>query len=308
MVTLYLNQQNEKDALIINIAGKQRMLTQKIAKNIFYIQHNPNKSFQELNAATDEFIKGLYTLEYGNKSIGTYAAPTKNIKNKLEKVNNLWSKFHKNIQEFIMIVELNEQQKNEELESIIISIENENNILLSNVDELVTMYTEYSEGKTNYMKFFQYLSAFILLSIFVYSLTKLRQIESHVDEFMQYSKSLVLDKDGTKIVPLNINAESEIVEVSDTINCFIDKINSAVTYSNEALEKSQQASLKLEELTDEFDGIINELQNGSLISKHLSNSEDIAIESTEGLIKSTMKLHNLKTELDKLIQSCQPIK
>ena len=81
MVTLYLNQQNQKDAVVINIAGKQRMLTQKIAKNIFYIQHNSNKSFQELNAATDEFIKGLYTLEYGNKSIGTYAAPTKNIKN-----------------------------------------------------------------------------------------------------------------------------------------------------------------------------------------------------------------------------------
>ena len=37
--TIYLNNKNEKDAMIINIAGKQRMLTQNISKNIFtYIQ------------------------------------------------------------------------------------------------------------------------------------------------------------------------------------------------------------------------------------------------------------------------------
>ena len=32
--TIYLNEKNKKDSLVINIAGKQRMLTQKIAKNI----------------------------------------------------------------------------------------------------------------------------------------------------------------------------------------------------------------------------------------------------------------------------------
>jgi nitrate/nitrite-specific signal transduction histidine kinase len=30
--TIYLNNKNEKDAMIINIAGKQRMLTQNILK------------------------------------------------------------------------------------------------------------------------------------------------------------------------------------------------------------------------------------------------------------------------------------
>jgi nitrate/nitrite-specific signal transduction histidine kinase len=35
--TIYLNQQNIKDALVVNIVGKQRMLTQKISKNVFYL-------------------------------------------------------------------------------------------------------------------------------------------------------------------------------------------------------------------------------------------------------------------------------
>ncbi|MGB1227103.1 MAG: type IV pili methyl-accepting chemotaxis transducer N-terminal domain-containing protein, partial [Poseidonibacter sp.] len=43
--TIYLNEKNKKDALVINVAGKERMLTQKISKNVFYIYHNNNSSF-----------------------------------------------------------------------------------------------------------------------------------------------------------------------------------------------------------------------------------------------------------------------
>ena len=48
--TIYLNEKNKKDALLINIAGKQRMLTQNISKNIFYIYHNDNSSYSELDS------------------------------------------------------------------------------------------------------------------------------------------------------------------------------------------------------------------------------------------------------------------
>lgn len=306
-VTIYLNQQNQKDALLINIAGKQRMLTQKIAKNIFYINHH-KKSFDELNAATNEFIKGLDTLQNGDKLINIYSAPTQEIKNKIYSITLLWEEFHKDIQNFISISKSKDINKETLLHKIVASIENENTLLLASADELVTMYTVYSQSKTNYMKLFQYTSALVLLFIFIYSLIRLREIESHVDEFMVYSKKLITDEDGLKIEPLNIDAESEIIEVSDTINCFISKINSAVDYSNEALEKSQQASLKLEELTDEFDGIIDELQDKPLISKHLNTSEDIAIESAEVLLNSTQKLKRLKDELSSLIITCQTIK
>ncbi len=35
VTTMYLNEKNKKDALLINIAGKQRMLTQNISKKSF---------------------------------------------------------------------------------------------------------------------------------------------------------------------------------------------------------------------------------------------------------------------------------
>lgn len=309
VVTLYLNQQNEKDALLINIAGKQRMLTQKIAKNIFYLQHNPNaKNFDELNAASEEFIQGLHILEHGDESINTYSAPTLKIQKQIDLVEELWNEFYADVEEFITLSSSDVEDKEVRVQKIIESIEKNNAILLLRVDEMVTMYTEHSESKTAYMELFQYSSAFVLLFIFIYALMRLKEIESHVDEFMQFSKKLAADKAGVKLEPIKIHAESEIVEVSDTINCFIGKINAAVDYSNEALDKSQQASLKLEELTDEFDSIIGDIQDKSRVSVYLNNSEDIAIESAEVLLTSNKKLKRLKEELDSLIASCHAIK
>jgi len=305
VVTIYLNQQNVKDAMIINIAGKQRMLTQKISKNIFYINYSSNKDFYELNAAVDEFIKGLNTLKHGDEDKRIHAPPTIKIEMQIIVVDRLWRDFYEDIQNFKILTNSDKKAKEEQLQQIVLSIYKNNATLLDNVDKVVTMYTNYSESKTEYMKIFQYISAALLLTLFIYSLFRLKEIESHAEEFMKYSKELILNEGDEKLTPMNIDAESEILEVSDTINCFINKINSAVDHSNEALQQSQIASLKLEELTDEFDTIIDEIQDKSSISKHLNNSEDIVIESTEELLNSTKKLQKLKDELHKLTKSCQ---
>ncbi|MDA3908090.1 MAG: type IV pili methyl-accepting chemotaxis transducer N-terminal domain-containing protein [Sulfurimonas sp.] len=304
--TIYLNQQNEKDALIINIAGKQRMLTQKMSKNIFYIHYSSNKDFYELNAAVDEFIKGLNTLRHGDSNKNISPVPTYQISLQQIEISKLWESFHENIQNFKLFTN-SELNRKAELEEIVTAIYRDNTILLDNVDKLVTMYTDYSENKTGFIKTFQYTSGIILLILFLYSLLQLRSIESHVDAFMQYSRMLINNEDITNIKPLKLEAESEteIVQVSDTINCFIQKVNTAMDYSNEALLQSERASVKLGELTDEFDSIIDELKDKSLVHKHLNNSEDIVIESTEELINSTKKLSNLKLELEKLTKSCQ---
>lgn len=308
-ITIYLNEQNQKDALIINIAGKQRMLTQKISKNIFYIHYSSNKDFYELNSAVEEFIKGLNTLKHGDSDRKISPVPTYELLQQHNEVNALWNIFYKNVQNFKLFTNASADKK-AELEEIVTTIYRDNTKLLDNVDKIVTMYTDYSENKTNFIKTFQYASAFTLLALFIYALLQLRSIESHVDSLMEYSRELINIQDITKLKPIEIKAESEteLLEAGDTINCFIQKINSAMNYSNEALLQSERASAKLEELTDEFDSIIDELKDKSITHKHLNNSEDMVIESTEELINSTKKLYNLKLELEKLTKSCQDTK
>lgn len=302
--TIYLNEKNKKDALLINIAGKQRMLTQNISKNIFYIYHNDNSSYSELDSSTIEFIYNINSLKDGNSLIGISKVPTPEIAKQLSKVEVLWDNFYKNINEFKILMQNN---KNNEiaLKNIVISIYDTNTTLLTEVDALVSMYTTYSEQKSNYVEYLQYVFALIIISLMIYSFSQLKHMEENAKRFFEESKK-IMDKDNNEpLTPIKIEAEKEIVEATDTINCFIDKINSAMSYSASAIEHSKNASVKLEEITDEFDKVIGELTNSADISKQLNKSEDIVIQSQENLMNSTKKLQELKNELDKLLLSCK---
>jgi len=306
--TIYLSEKNKKDALIINLAGKERMLTQKISKNIFYIYHNNHSSFNELDMSTIEFLYNLNSLKDGNTLIGIEKSPTKLISNQIIKIQKLWDDFYLHINEFKKY-SLDEQSNNEQkLKDIINSIHNTNNILLEEVDNLVTLYTLHAEKKTDFIRYIQYLFFLFIVLLIIYSFIQLRKMESNAKKFLQYSKELVQTSDITELKPIEIEAEKEILEASDTINCFIDKINSAVNYSQEAIEKSQNASVQLEGITDEFDKIIDELKHSGDVSIYLDKSEDMVIQSHEDLIKSTEKLNNLKNQLNTLLEVCKPKK
>ena len=158
------------------------------------------------------------------------------------------------------------------------------------------MYTKYTEQKTHTIKNFQYFGAFILFILIIYSILQLRKIESHANEFLEYSKNIINAQEENKPIEyIEIDAEKEIVEVSDTLNCFINKINSAMEYSEEAVTKSQQASEKLEEITDEFDRLLDDMEDSQALSSQLSKSEDIAIQSSEDLLQTNSKTSELKT-------------
>ncbi len=304
-LTTYLNQKNVKDALIINIAGKERMLTQKISKNVFYLYQNNTTDFNELDIAVEEFIYGITSLKDGNKLRGIMSVPTDKIAQQISKVLILWNNFNKNVQEFKKLLITRNSQNEPMIQSRVSSIYNSNVHLLEEVDHLVTMYTNYIENKTQVIKYFQYGGAGLLFILIIYSLIQLKIIESHAQEFLDNSKTIIQSQlENKPLAPINIDAESEIIEATDTLNCFIYKINEAMDCSSEAISKSKTASQKLESITDEFEKIICDMHDSSSITSKLDKSEDIMIQSNEELIKSTKKLEKLKIELDKVLKSC----
>ncbi len=300
-VSLYLNLKNSKDATIINIAGKQRMLTQKITKNIFYLYQTKSNNFTQIDNAIEEFNYGLTTLKDGNELLNISAAPTDIISNQISKVIVLWNTFEKNTKEFKEAILKDDIQKQN---SILKYMYETNTILLEEVDKVVSLYTRYIEEKTAFIKNFQYTSFALMFMLTIYSLVQLKQIESHAKEFMSKYNQLN-SGEITNLEPIHVESEKEFVEMANNMNNFINKVNSAMNYSESALEQSKLASEKLLDLTDEFENIIDELGNKSEIVKEINRSEDIAIESSENLLKTTKKLNDLKTQLDLLLKNCQ---
>jgi len=306
VLTIYLNQKNTKDSLIINIAGKERMLTQKISKNIFYLYNQRELDFNELDNAVEEFKHILDSLKNGDELRGISPVPTDEIALQISKVIVLWNSFNTNVQTFKELIITKNDTNDTKLQVQVNSIYTSNNTLLKEVDILVSMYTQYTEQKTHTIKNFQYFGAFVLFLLIIYSLQQLKSIETHANEFLQYSKNIINTQVENKPIEyIEIDAEKEIVEVSDTLNCFINKINSAMQYSEEAVAKSQLASEKLEEITDEFDKLLDDIEDSQALSSELSKSEDIAIQSSEDLLQTTKKLANLKQQLDTLRITCK---
>ena len=302
--TIYLNSKSKKDALIINVAGKQRMLTQNISKNIFYLYYIKDGVHTELDNSVIEFVYNLNSLKDGNNLIGIEKAPTDLIAKQLAKVEIMWNTFYQNIENFQKLNNKEDVVSQNELKKTIEAIYNTNTTLLNEVDNLVSMYTTYSEEKMNYLKYAQYFFALIIIALIIYSFSQLKAMEENAKRFLEESKKIIEQDIDEPLSPIKIEAENEIVEATNTLNCFIQKINSAVTYSANAIEQSKNASQKLEELSEEFDLIIDGLKNSADISKQLNKSEDIVIQSQEDLVNSTKRLQELKNELNKILNAC----
>jgi len=303
--TVYLNNKNKKDALVINIVGKERMLTQKISKNIFYLYYSEKTNFSELNSASEEFIQGLGSLKNGNKLTGIEPVPNDKIGQQLYKVEILWKDFFDNVTSFKKLQIKNDEESEKLLKTVVETIYNTNNNLLNEVDELVTLYTLHAEDKTVLIKNFQYLAAVLILLLIFYAFTQLKGIEENANKFLEFSKKIAHEKnEQLETLSIDVN-EKEILEVTDTFNCFINKINSAMNESAVAMEHSKNASSKLEELTDEFDKILDELENSNDVNQSINRTEDMIIQSTEDMMNSTKKLQELREEIAKLSNTCK---
>ena len=297
--TIYLNNKNEKDAMIINIAGKQRMLTQNISKNIFYLYSNPKSSQNELDTSIEEFIYNLESLKGGNSLSKLKESPNIQIDRQMLQIEYLWSIFYQNIVKFKELIQNNSNKQ--ELQNIVNIIYETNPELLYEVDALVSLHTINSEQKIRFLKNSQYFFAILILFLIIYSFLELKTMEKNALKFIEESKKVMEQNFEEPLKPLKIEAEGELIEASNIFNRFLNKINSAIIDSNSALEQSKNASYKLEEISNEFDEIISELQNKSEISKQLNRSEDIAIQTQEQLLHSSKRLNELKNELEKII-------
>ena len=109
---IYINQKSKYDSIVINIAGKERMLTQKISKEIFRLKTARVIELNELNSAEKLFEENLYALLNGDKSRGIYKPPTKEIKEQLERVEKLWIPFKDKIENFKKVISEIETEKN----------------------------------------------------------------------------------------------------------------------------------------------------------------------------------------------------
>lgn len=129
----------KKKGSVINIAGRQRMLSQKMIKEICLISLNESKndSLSELKEARRLFDSSHNALLKGNAEMGIAATKNPEIKKQLAEVDSLWKRFNALVSEILA-----EGNANISKVTILSSLSQD---LLKATEKTVTLYSEVSK-------------------------------------------------------------------------------------------------------------------------------------------------------------------
>jgi len=127
-------------AVVINLAGKQRMLTQKMSKEALLIAKGIDVEANKKNLAATKalFDKTLKGLIQGDADLGLPKTENPQILAQLEKVSGLWSTFEPSLDAVL---------KGDTSKAVLEKIARENLPLLKNMNAAVQMYASESGSK-----------------------------------------------------------------------------------------------------------------------------------------------------------------
>lgn len=130
----------QQSGLVINLAGKQRMLTQKMSKEALFIAKgiNADKNKESLQKTAELFDKTLKGLISGDSDLKIPKTENKDILSQLKVVTDLWIPFKTNIDKVIA---------GKSDKATLEAIAKENLPLLKNMNKAVGMYSDASNSK-----------------------------------------------------------------------------------------------------------------------------------------------------------------
>lgn len=97
---LLINERSLQDGYLINIAGKERMLTQKITKEVFLMNAKNLQDSVALNEAINEFERNLKILRFGDVREQIKPPRSQIIINKLDSICMQWKDFKSVVEHF----------------------------------------------------------------------------------------------------------------------------------------------------------------------------------------------------------------
>ncbi len=130
----------QQSGTVINLAGKQRMLTQKMSKEALFIAKgiDVEKNKESLKKTEELFNKTLNGLINGDKDLNLPKTEDKDILAQLQKVQELWTPFKANIDKVV-------EGKSDK--ATLEAIAKENIPLLKEMNKAVGMYAKASGSK-----------------------------------------------------------------------------------------------------------------------------------------------------------------
>lgn len=318
----------ENDSKILDVAGKQRMLIQKMMKEFNMVMNDTGEdetAFEKIKAdlqnTTEIFGNTLKGLIHGDKELGLASATLKDFKDQLLKVNEIWLKFAEVFARGFKGGFFDEEQ----------NFFNENEtLLLTEMGKAADIFARASKDKVLLLKKIQvvYL-VFILIGLALLLLWFKRQIltpignvthmihelgEGHLDQRLKMNKSDEIGRMADVIDTFADNLENEVLaafqklsegnftfEAKGVIKNPLEKTNESL---NEIMAQINQAGEHIASSSTQISGASQSLSQGS--SEQVSSLEEIT-RSMEKMGSQTKHNAENATNANQLVASAREI-
>lgn len=240
IITIVFNQsiiqydisQQSEDALLINLAGRQRMLSQRIAKRVLYFQNEIHKNpvidpanVDTLQKLINEFEKIHYILLNGDKKLelkGLYS-PT---------INNLLAANTPLLQNIVRACKkVNKQTDARLVDSVVTVIEKYELKFLLKMENVVNTFVDESNAKLNHLRWVELalacLSIGILLLEFVFIFQPLMLNLGKTNESLQQSNDNLY----------RVSQELKAIFDSTQVSIIVADVSGNITHFNKGAER-----------------------------------------------------------------------
>ncbi len=255
---------NTKDGVVINLAGRQRMLTQRMTKEALGVVSGKVKP-SELEKTAKLFDKTLRGLMYGNEELPP--CENKEILKQLDKVQSLWNDFYARVKAII------KDPNNEEAVKYLL---NNNITLLSEMNKAVKMFELNTRQKLESLKYVAIIiGALTVLTIIFILLMSKKKIVDPIEKLVEVTKKIA---NGDLNIKLNFNYKNEFDELGKSFeelarsikeyraNLLAEK-ESIQRRVDEAVEQAERDKAYLKESVSKIVDIMEQVANGDLTAE-----------------------------------------
>ncbi|MFA8341763.1 MAG: methyl-accepting chemotaxis protein [Rhodothermaceae bacterium] len=300
--TFLTTESQASDGVVINLAGKQRMLTQKMTKEALSVtQELMNQS--ELIKTVNLFDKTLKGLISGDKSLNLPPCKSDHIVNQLERVQGLWTPFRAKIQNVI-----DNHTDTQSLDYILA-----NNIkLLQEMNKAVKMFEEESSSKVSTLQVWQIVFIGFAITLFIFAINLMSRWI--INPVLDIEKAAQLVADGNTDVQVDIKTDDELGKLAESFNTMVSNIMQAqcdLIKEKEsveerikiAIEESEKQNKYLSEKTEEMLGAMDRLATGDLTVKIVPEKDDLIGQIFNGFNRVVTNIKTMITEVQSAVEA-----
>ncbi len=255
IATWWVTSSQKDDGLVINLAGRQRMLTQKMTKELLEYQVTKQQTgvvdprlAESVRKTMAVFDKTLQALKDGGNAPSTldpdgpmrYCPPAEGeIRTQLEKVKSMWEKFKQKVESVLDEA----PTADEDLQWVL-----QNNVpLLSEMNKAVGMMQQASEGKVKTLLTLQIIGLIIGILFAIFAIRVTFDIIKRLHFIYDVAEKLGA---GDFRVRISLNGSDELTEILRSQNEMVEKFSGMVKNIKERIANLNKSSGELSTVSE----------------------------------------------------------